>query len=528
MEKIKNNWQIILLLFVIGCCIFFLNIATLISPDDYSYAMIFGGDDLKITSFSEIRNASKFLYESWTGRIIPHVLVGIFTTTNLWIFYILNTIMFIVLLLIITRFITQKNTYLSLIMAFGFLVYGKMFGEKFAWISGSLNYLWTAVILMIYLYTFYGYIVENRKLNKWQKIILTLSSYIVGFLHEVTAFVGGSFLGIMFLTNIKKIWKSENKKDRLFFILTIFLFALGAFTTIFSPGNFLRNQSDPTQKGTVFSCLGNYKDIKWQLIITFITMVAIGFLNQKELLKKEIIYFVLPCVIATLPFAYLGYFTPRSFVCYECLIIIIMTTNIQYLVNNFKKYKKSIIAISILFTIIVFARMMPSIYSDIRYILPYKLKLTKQLEQNRENGVKDVVVSRFLFRDKFHMEDMINPDNFFLETYKNNISNVYMALYYKFDCIQAISDIDYIVEIETDIDHDVDYGIINKDTLELISIVTARDKLTFTIPKDKYGLYVVDCRDKDLRSHVKSVRVRAVGEEMKNPNIEDLINQEKI
>ena len=158
-------------------------------------------------------------------------------------------------------------------MAFGFFIYGTMFGEKFAWISGSLNYLWTTVFLMLYLYTFYGYFVEDKELDKWHKIILGLSGFLVGFLHEVTAFVGGAFLVVMFFTNIRKVWKSPKKMDRLFFIGSILLFALGCFTTILAPGNFLRNQSEPTKKGTIFSCLGNYRDIKWQIIITFCSII---------------------------------------------------------------------------------------------------------------------------------------------------------------------------------------------------------------------------------------------------------------
>lgn len=128
--------------------------------------------------------------------------------------------------------------------------------------------------------------------------------------------------------------------------------------------------------------------------------------------------------------------------------------------------------------------------------------------------------------DKIRREDLINIDNFFIDTDSNTVVNTYLSLYYGFDCIRAISDIDYFVEIETDITEPVDYGILNKDTLELISIVTASDKICFTIPKEQLGTYVVDCRDKDLRSHVKSVRIRAVGEEMQNPDLEQLINQE--
>lgn len=320
---------------------------------------------------------------SWTGRIIPHILVGVFMTTSTTLFKVLNTIWFLVLLIYITKFISQKTSYLSIILAFVFLVYGKMFGEKFAWISGSLNYLWTSTALIVYLYNIYGYFVENHSLKKWQKIVLAVAGFFVGFSHEVMAFVGGSFLGILFLANIKKVWKSS-RSDRIFLIVSVVLFGIGAILTIVAPGNLARSTVDPTEKGTFFSCLGNYKDIKGQLIIMLVSMIAVGFLKQKELIKKEIIYFILPCIIATTPFAIMGYFTPRCFVPYEALIIIIATTNIQLIVKHFAQYKKSLIAIAAITTIVVFARMLPTTYSDIRYLLPYKLKLTNQLTEAKK------------------------------------------------------------------------------------------------------------------------------------------------
>ena len=38
MGKLKKNWPVVLLLLAIAGCMFILNISTLISPDDYSYA----------------------------------------------------------------------------------------------------------------------------------------------------------------------------------------------------------------------------------------------------------------------------------------------------------------------------------------------------------------------------------------------------------------------------------------------------------------------------------------------------------
>lgn len=526
MDKIKKNWPVVLLLLAIAGCIFVLNIATLYSPDDYSYANVLGGDDLKITSISEVIQDAKYLYTNWTGRIIPHLLIGFFMTTNTFVLKILNTILFILLLFLMTKFINRKTSYLSLVVAFGFLVYGKMFGEKFAWISGSLNYLWTSVALIAYLYAIYGYFVENRDLKLWQKIVIAISGFLIAFSHEVMAFVGGSFLGMLFLVNIKRLWK-KSKSDVVFLVSCILLFGIGAILTIIAPGNVARSTLDIKEGGSPFACLGNYKDIKWQLLITFFSIIAIWRLNKIELLKKEIIYFVIPCVIATIPFSIMGYFPPRTFVPYEALIIAMTTANIQVICEHFNSHKKWIIGISCIVTIIVFARMLPTTYSDIRYILPYKLKVTKQLEKAKENEEKDIVVSQFLFMDKIRREDLINIDNFFLETSTDAAPNLFTAIYYKFDKICAISDIDYIVEIETNLTDNIDYGIINKDTLELIQVINASNKLAFTIPKAELGNYVVDCRDKDLRSHVTSLRVRAVGEEIKNPDIEQFINQEK-
>lgn len=363
-------------------------------------------------------------------------------------------------------------------------------------------------------------------MKKWQKIFVSLCGFLVGFSHEVMAFVGGAFLGILFLANIKKAWKTS-KWDAAFLIGAVSLFAVGAILTIIAPGNLARSTVDVTENKWALACLGNYKDIKWQLIIMVISMIWVGVLKQKELLKKEIIYFILPCIIATIPFSIMGYFTPRCFVPYEALLICIVAANSQTIVSHSLESKKVYIWVCSILTIVAFAQMLPTTYSDVRYILPYKIKLTKQLEQARDNGEKDVIVSKFLFMDKICREDLINVDNFFLETSTASVVNTYLSLYYKFDCIRAISDADYFIEIDTDITQNVDYGILNKDTLELISIVPASDKICFTIPKEQLGTYVVDCRDKDLRSHVKNVRIRAVGEEMPNPDLEMLINQER-
>ena len=123
----------------------------------------------------------------------------------------------------------------------------------------------------------------------------------------------------------------------------------------------------------------------------------------------------------------MGYFPPRCFVPYEALMIAVVAANIQFICEHFSEYKKSIIGVCIVVTIVVFARMLPNTYSAIRYIFPYKLKVTNQLEEAQAKGEKDIVVSRFLFMDKIYREEFINIDNFFLDLSTDHGVNTYLT-----------------------------------------------------------------------------------------------------
>ncbi len=377
-EFIKVCSKIGLIILILGS-LFLLNHSVLLSPDDYNYTYVQGSNmTQKVDSIQNCIQTGKFFYNNWTGRVLPHVLIGIFRSMPPIVYEIVNTLVFLVFITFITKVLNKKTTFLGLLSVFGYLSFSMMFGEKFAWISGSFNYLWSCTALVIFVYLVYNYFTDEKNLNILYKIFLILYSFIVGFMHENVAFVGGSFLVCLFLFNIKKFLKFENKK-KITLVLVFIMFCLGAFATIFAPGNMNRVNDVNSTLSWLF--LKNYTDNKAVLIVAALSVLIVFILNNLESIKKEkikffslknlkshnrnvvkeeFLYFVLPAFIATIPMAFIGYFPPRAFLAYETMFMIVFSKNICFIAKYFEKYEKSLAIISILLTLVVFGRFSPS------------------------------------------------------------------------------------------------------------------------------------------------------------------------
>ncbi len=373
---IKLASKIGLIILILGS-IFILNHSVLLSPDDYNYTWVQGSNMTKrVDSIENCIETAKFFYNNWTGRIIPHVLVGIFRNLNPMVFEIVNTLVFMLFVIVITKVLNKKSSFLGILSVFGYLAFSMMFGEKFAWISGSLNYLWPSAFLAIFIYFVYNYFIGEKELNKLQKVLLILYSFIVGFSHENVAFVGGAFLVCLILFNIKKVLKFDLKK-KITISLIFIVFCLGAFATIFAPGNFKRVNETDTSFSWLF--LQNYKDNIKVLIVTGISIITVFVLNNIELIKteklksfislkkfnfdivkEEILYFLLPALIATIPMAIISYFPPRAFLAYEVMFMIIFSKNVCFIAKYFEKHEILIAIASIVLTLVVFGRFSPS------------------------------------------------------------------------------------------------------------------------------------------------------------------------
>lgn len=534
--KVLAKFGLILLIFV---SMLILSHSVLLSPDDYNYTFVQGTNNTqRVDSISNAIQTAKFFYNNWTGRIIPHVLIGVFRNLPSIVYEILNSIIFLVFIIFITKVLNKKTSFLSILGVFGYLAFSMMFGEKFAWISGSFNYLWPCTFLVIFIYYFYNYFIDEKKLNMLSKIALILFSFIVGFSHENVAFVGGAFLVCLILFNIKRFLRFDKNK-KIVVSLIFIMFCLGAFATIFAPGNLSRMGQVAGEKSFSWEFVQNYKDNKVVLLAVLVSMILAFIIqnfkiikqnkNLKKLnyieIKNQFLYFILPSLIATIPMAIITYFPPRAFLAYEVMFMIVFARNIVIISKELNKYNILIAIISIICSLIVFGKFSPSTLGQINYIIPYKDKVTSEYEQALANGEKDVLVSKFEYANWIHAEDWINIANFFPEFDYHMPVNALISQYYGFDRLTAIGDNDYLIEIEVDTDGINPYELIDKETKTAIQYMEYDEFIRYTIPKDKLGEYVLDCRKNNLKDKILSYKVRFIGGELANTdiNLEQLI-----
>ena len=515
----SSKYALLALIFV---SILILNLSTLLSPDDYNYSFVLGSGEPrnKVDTIADCIATSNYLYNNWTGGLLPHVLVGLFRSMNHYVFEIVNTIVFMIMLICANKVLSKKMTFLGIITSFGYLVFSMMFGEKFAWMSGALNYLWPTTCMVIFIYFMYKYTMDERELSKLGKVSIVLFSFITAFTHENVSFVAGSFLLCLYLFNIKKIWK----KDKIFYILTFIMFCLGAAATIFAPGNFTRMNHESTAFSWGF--LGNYGLYKKHLIIMVILMIIVFILKEKELVKKEILYFILPAIIATLPMAVISYFPPRAFLPYEILFIMIVSCNIGVIAKRFEKYYGVIAVISVALVLVVFRRYAPSTLGQIRYILPYKMELTRALEEAAERGDKHALVPSFKYMEWIHREHYINIDNFFVEWNADMPINRMTAMYYGFDKVTAIGTDEYLVQFTVDTEGIHPYFVIDRETGIQQKMMEYANVIEYTIPKDQLGNFVLNCQVNDVEDQILDYKVQAIGEEplsKEKVSVDDLI-----
>lgn len=541
-SKIINLLKILAkygLIFLILVSILILNHSVLLSPDDYNYTFVQGrGDRTRVDSLKNAIETGRFIYINWTGRLLPHILVGIFRNMPAQVFEIANTIVFLIFVILITKVLNKKSCYLSILSVFGYLTFSMMFGEKFAWISGACNYLWTCTLLVIFIYFLYNYFVDNKKLNLLQKIAFVLFTYIVAFSHENVAFVGGAFFVCLILFNFKKFLKFNTGK-KVTIILTFIMFCLGAYATIFAPGNFVRMTAEERKFSWIF--LQNFDENKWPIIITLLTMIIAFIITNIEIIqnkrlenksklqiikeldyqdiKTELLIFILPALIATLPMAIIGYFPQRAFLAYEVMFMIVLARNVVIISEKLEKKYILLAIISIILPLIIFRRFSASTLGQIRYIIPYKEKVTLQYEEAQAKGEKDVLVSKFEYINWIHREDYINISNFFPEFDYHMPVNALISQYYGFDRLTAISDNDYLIEIEVNTEGINPYFVVDKQTNENIYTMEYDNLIRYTVPKDKFGEYLLDCRENDLESKILNCRIRYIGGELSKEEI---------
>ncbi len=513
MEKLKNNKWLIISFILIYIGIFLICKCNLFAQDEYNYSNI-SWTDQRLSSISDIFYSQKLIYQNWSGRIPVLTLVQVFLYIGTIFYDIFNPAIFILFIIMILKIanvkISVKNVFVILFLS---LFGAYKFWEKYIWISGSLNYLWTVTAMLVVIYYLKSIVIDNKKINVPNMFIFFTASFLAGWSHENTAFVLGSFIIFNLIFNFKKVLNIE-KKQKAKIIIAIILFGIGAILLIFCPGNFgrLGDKRQATIMPILKNILALYKVIGIY-IITIIVLLKSKIINSKIDSKKFLInefkIYILPLIIAILPMIIIAEFPVRAALAYEVMLFIVIVKNVSLIYDAYYNNKKLVKVINIVVILVsIFILVIRSMFA-IFFLQPYKDKIKGQIMSAKINGKEDVVISRFEY------ENLAKLMGVYMDVFPKNIDiaiiNSYMCNYYNLNTITAIKDENMQIEIILKNEENIkDYKLINKLNGEVVSerIITSnldmpnkdvKNRVIFELPKDKIdNVYVKGMQPQDI------------------------------
>ena len=400
MKKLLNEKNIIL--FTIFISMLALNYLYPYISDDYTYMYKYDNFE-RIKNISDIFFSMKDHYFLWGGRVLAHSLASVFLLLPKNIFNICNSIMytiFIYLIYLIGRRNNKDNyNYLFIIHLLIWFI-NISFGEVTLWLTGSCNYLWTSVIILLFLYLFHK---ENKNV-----IIFSILGILAGMCNENFS------LSIIFVCILFVIF-NKNYRNKNNYIGIIFLI-IGYLFLFLASGNFIRASAGVNNIITITQKI-LYLIKVFSLLIIFILLLSYV-LYKKNKLKKDYLIYILGSIICILFLVVAPTFSLRATIgtlIYNLIIIIDILFSFKFDLN---KYIYLILGIIYLISYL--------------YTLQDTYNLNKYINNLNNFKNKDVVINRY----KRTTKRVINLDMF--NSYKNDIINKKIAKYYHLKSIKFI------------------------------------------------------------------------------------------
>lgn len=498
---ISNKNMVISILILTYLLIYLLCKFDMFAQDEYNYSNVAGTSE-RVKSIGDIVNTQKILYEQWSGRIPALAGIQLFLLVGTPIYNIINSVVFIVSLLSICKVINKKISFLQISSILFLILYAiNVFWEKFIWISGSLNYLWTITAMLIVMKYIYKIIIKEEEIKLLDKILLFILSFFAGWSHENTAFILGSFLFVIIGVNWKKILKLDNKKKQIIIFSTL-LFIFGSILLIFAPGNFYRLGTSDTSL-TIKYILRNLYKIKYLILIyILITIVAFIYGKRKDKILNQVLYFIFPCIIALIPMVIIHDFPQRAMLAYEICFMICIADSILILEQRFQKYNMYIKVFTVIISLLAISNLLYKAWFAYKYVNPYKISMEKEINYAKANSKNDVILTKFDKYDEAKKIGMyMDP---FPKTLDISIINTYMAKYYGVNSIIALDKNTSMIEIILN-DEEIltNYNLVDKNTYQVVSMrmsntelqmpnLTMSKRIVYVIPTSLINDVIVD------------------------------------
>ncbi len=393
LERVKTDKYAWLFIFIAGICFYIFNVLTPEVYDDYIYKFIFERNSDPETPVNTIEDICLSQYNHYftaNGRIIVHFIAQLFSGIlgkNLF-----NTANAIVFCALLYYFYLSSNKNLMLLSISTFLLFAfiPVFNETHLWMTGSINYMWSALIVLMFLYYF------NRlkcKPIKWRMSILLILGVITGWFHEGVTFPLALGVVVYIIIYRKTIFRSA----------AIFLalgFVIGGFLCALSPGTIGRASINGDFSLTSKLITGVYLFFKLKLVFILCILIlfrkTVGLKMPVKVWVKENIL-VIVALISSFGIIFSGHSTSRVLFGLEFFALILI---IQFLFQiKFSKRKQRLFTtISVIGLIVIFGLTLPysvKNYNESKSIITQIKAIDSYIIKTDETRVPDLL-SRFV------------------------------------------------------------------------------------------------------------------------------------
>ncbi|WP_029903566.1 DUF6056 family protein [Prevotella sp. 10(H)] len=216
--------------------------------DDWFYAFIWKAnvadmDGSRITNLHDLFESQYAHYMQWGGRTVAHVIAQTLLNIDMIWQDILNTLVYISLMFLMYKYSIvgkKTNVLVFLLICTIFWLFQPMFASTMFWITGSANYMWCTLIILLFVYPFHVlYMKENGKENLLKAAGLFVFGIIAGWTNEnmVIAIIF-CILVLIFLM----------KRQNIFIPKWVYWglagFIIGSLFLLLSPGNAVRYEKE--------------------------------------------------------------------------------------------------------------------------------------------------------------------------------------------------------------------------------------------------------------------------------------------
>lgn len=225
---------LLVLLFILTYC---LNFLYPLLNDDWEYTFTNLGK--RVSSFSDILATQYDHYFTWGGRTVVHVIAQCLLWIGKPIANLLNSIAYVVLIFVmfsignkeIRKKYTSAWSLIFLFIAMWFLQ--SDYGETTLWITGSANYMWGTLIILLFLYPYCSYYYSRKCTDSILKSLLFfIAGIIAGWTNENMAVALFTFIVVLFI-----FIKTEKDKIPAWAIWGVVGVIIGMSFMLLAPGN---------------------------------------------------------------------------------------------------------------------------------------------------------------------------------------------------------------------------------------------------------------------------------------------------